>query len=507
MCLFSFANKTSLKALVKGVEKFECGGCPECLQKKSRLWALRCGMEAKNNIGFMCTLTYDTYKNGKDGEENPVDPNLPLSKAHAQRFIKRLRKHFSGKTIKYLLSAERGKKTHRAHYHALIFGVQFDDLRFYKKSARGNIIYKSPTLEKIWAGDKEHNGGICTVDCVNPSVQVARYCTKYCAKDSGIDDTFMLFSRGIGDKELLKRFNGRSYWIDGREYSIPRQIWQKVIEKKYNIQGYSRYVGKNHIYESGKALCSKLDKNQDERKKLRDRLFAIRKSMIRHESYLPKKRGFRSARVRDWWNDRYDVLLSKHDKLLKLLEENVKQKDLLWKIACSKMDNQRKYDRATSRRELYQAFRDQDLLYKRYLAYWKKKNEVNNLTRPDEKTRILQLPLVKYFGYKARAVKAKVLQDRKISFIPPRSKTQGFVNFPEKEELCEKAFAPLSRHYRANDTDINRKTELFGFTMVTLAVAGDECWNFSEEFLCEDSGKTGEILKISFIPKNLTIIL
>ena len=146
MCMFTFPNRSSPRALLKGIERFECGGCPECLQKKSRQWALRCGMEARVNVGMMITLTYDTYRNGVDGEENPVDTSLCVQKTHAQRFIKRLRKHFPNKTIKYLLTAEYGKKTHRAHYHALIFGVMFNDLRYYKKSKRGNIIYKSPTL-------------------------------------------------------------------------------------------------------------------------------------------------------------------------------------------------------------------------------------------------------------------------------------------------------------------------------------------------------------------------
>lgn len=48
--------------------------------KKSRQWALRCGMEARVNVGMMITLTYDTYKNGVDGEENPVDTSLRVQK-------------------------------------------------------------------------------------------------------------------------------------------------------------------------------------------------------------------------------------------------------------------------------------------------------------------------------------------------------------------------------------------------------------------------------------------
>ncbi len=78
--------------------------------------------------------------------------------------------------------------------------------------------------------------GICTVDTQNLSAACARYCTKYCAKDARADDTFMLFSRGIGEAGLLRDFNGKSYIIDGREYPIPRQIWEKKICEWY--QGF-----------------------------------------------------------------------------------------------------------------------------------------------------------------------------------------------------------------------------------------------------------------------------
>lgn len=407
MCMFSFKNSSSPRALMKGVECFECGGCPECLQKKSRQWALRCGMEARTvytfpdgsrcrQVGMMITLTYDTYKNGKDGEENPVDPTLSLSKAHVQRFFKRLRKKFENNPlpIRYLCTAERGKRTHRAHYHALVFGIKFDDLRFYKKSSRGNPIYKSRTLEKIWSADREHNGGICTVDCINVNAATARYCTKYCTKDSGVDDTFMLFSRGIGEHELLKRFNGLSYWVDGREYSIPRIIWNKVIERKYNIQGYSRYVNEVHRFNFEKMLYSKLLKA-----------------------------------------DEYEALglYKRYDRVMGY-------------------DFLKAHDRQSVRREIFCSYRDNDFLYKRYLAYWKAKNDVIQLTRPSDVDRIISLPNDKYRAYKNKALRAKQSILDKFDVVPPRSNCHAFCRIKPEKERDEKSFAPFSRHYRANDT-------------------------------------------------------
>lgn len=239
--------------------------------------------------GMMITLTYDTYKYDSRGNiigENVPNKDLHVSKAHAQRFIKRLRWIFPDKDIKYILTAEYGKKTHRAHYHALVFGMCFDDLRHYKKSKRGNVIYKSPTLEKIWSGDKEHNGGICTVDCINPSVAVARYCTKYCAKDSGVDDTFMLFSHGIGETMLRKLFNGKNYILDGKEFPVPRSVWQWYIREKYNLSAdYTRYVN----------YPSKYDRNGFIKK-------TYQKPKSHAELFLKREKYFRSARLREQYS-------------------------------------------------------------------------------------------------------------------------------------------------------------------------------------------------------------
>lgn len=409
MCFFEFKNTNAPRALVKGIDKFSCGHCPECLQKKSRLWALRCGMEAKDNVGMMITLTYDTYKYderirrtdpGKALIENPTNPDIPLSKRDCQLFIKRLRKYAAKKDlkIKYILTAERGKRTGRSHYHALIFGIVFDDLIKYKKSDRGNWIYKSKVLEKIW------QKGICTVDCINLSAKVARYCTKYCAKDAGAEDTFMLFSRGVGDRALQREFDGKSYWIDGREYSIPRQIWQRYIERKYRIKGYSRYVPRVNVEQNGKKCFNEILRYQK-----------------RSENRIGYNADLQIARA-----------LSRARKRLEL--------------------NEKRYQEGVRKREIYSLVRDNDSCYVAYLEYWHNKAEVYKITQPSVFSRILALPDDKYRSYKNHAILSKRKQNLKKEFIPPRSYTQAFMIAKAKKIHVEKSFAPLPCHYRANDT-------------------------------------------------------
>ncbi|WGL31135.1 replication initiator protein [Dipodfec virus UOA04_Rod_736] len=236
MCFFPLPNNNvNGSAYKKGITEFDCGACPECLRKRSNVWALRSVYEARShNHSCMITLTYDKFKyeNNPSAGELPVDPTIVCNKRHIQLFIKRLRKWWSKEhstPIKYLCCAEYGNRTHRAHYHLILFGVDFEDKFYYKKSKRGNPIYMSATLKKLWGY------GICTIDSIRVRASVAKYCTKYVAKQR-TSDTFMLCSQGIGFDALMQDFNGRSYFIDGQEYPVPHFIWNEYIMRKYSSE-------------------------------------------------------------------------------------------------------------------------------------------------------------------------------------------------------------------------------------------------------------------------------
>lgn len=460
MCLFPYRNTAiKSKSYEKGLHEFDCGACPECLAKRSRLWVLRCSAEARTRKACMITLTYDTYIRDEAG--NIIGENLsdnPLSKEDAQKFLKRLRSYYDNlvmskirKIIKkhikhayhhspvakyhknyrdfrknyimfvykdeieeyikeefeknrikisYLLTAEHGKRTNRPHYHAIIFGIDFaEDRAVYKKSKRGNLIYTSNTLTKIW------NNGICTVDCVNISSKVARYCTKYCAKDARADDTFMLVSRGIGDEELLRTFNGKSYIIDGREYPIPKLIWNKVIMIRYEQMHY-----KYNYYGSIETI---------------------------YPSYNYKA---------------YDY-------------------DKVWESDINRLQ-----------RHYFQALRDSDKQYQSYLAYWSNRFEVYNKVRGDFFTRLSMLPNEKYYSYKQACYKCYNMRRQKVTPIAPRAnqkeryerefyKAYG-ISFTENGLWVhrDKNICPYpSRHTRANDT----KKPRYGYNVKVHAFRND----------------------------------
>lgn len=445
MCLFPYNNMNeNSKAYKYGITKFECGSCPECLQKKSRVWALKCSMEAKVSQGMMLTLTYDTYI--YDNKGNVIGEQLPSSdvrvnKRDLQNFFKRLRYYFPDKKLSYLATAEYGRRTHRPHYHCLIFGLVFDDLREYKKSKRGNKIYRSRTLEKIWQGGKTHKGGICTVDCVNLSAKTARYCTKYCAKDSGVDDTFMLFSRGIGDNQLLEKFNGKSYWIDGREYPIPKRIWTKYIESKYNIVGYSKYRNFDKDIET-KIPKKLLELNKKNRAKKHFRFMcSVSPSLTVQEKRF------------------------NHKKIVMIKNKYSLRSELV------------RFNRSYEKRSIFSNIRDNDSIYKRYVSYWRKKASVYEKYRPTVQDRILALPDNKYRSYKNQALCTLHKIYEGVGYIPPRSNSRAVLRRWLKEQgvlskggtllgefgMPKFHLSPRPRHYTTNDRKLIVKNKKIVF--------------------------------------------
>lgn len=389
MCLFPKPVNPISPLYKQGIHEFLCGCCPECLSRRSRQWALRAAMEAHVSPACMITLTYDNYLRDRNGNiigELPPDRDLHVSKRDVQLFFKRLRRHFPNCKIKYICTAEYGSHTHRAHYHILIFGIVFDDLIPKGKSKRGNQIYRSPTLSRIWANAPADADWrtlpICTVDATLVGAAVARYCTKYCSKDSGRDDgeddTFMLFSRGIGESELMRLFNGKSYIIDGREYPIPKQIWQKEISACYGVD--FRYVS-------------------------------------------PDRDPYIRVRARNALTGRFQK---------------------------SNLVRQSEYQRSLARKA-----RDSHPAYQQYLAYWQKKNEEFEASRPSAFDRIRALPDGKYRAYKARCID---YLNGKGGVCCPRSSKVVLLHELWKRSYGSKYATPFSHlpsacHYTANDTD------------------------------------------------------
>ncbi len=197
------------------------------------------------------TLTYN---------EQHLPPDGSLNKQHFQKFMKKLRNHAVPKKIRYYHCGEYGENLQRPHYHACLFGFDFNDKEFFQNK-NGNDLYTSNTLNNIW------NHGFSTVG--NMTFETAAYCARYAMKkitgDAAhthyetfnittgqihkIQSEYTTMSRhpGIGktwyDKYKNDLFPEDECVIDGRIMKPPRyyaKIYQQEEPEKYEQMKINR---------------------------------------------------------------------------------------------------------------------------------------------------------------------------------------------------------------------------------------------------------------------------
>ena len=153
-----------------------CGRCIGCRLEYSRTWAMRIMHESQlHDHNTFITLTYS---------EDEIPEDLSLSKNEWQLFLKKLRKSLEPKKIRFYMCGEYGldqdllelgiSSPGRPHFHAIIFGHEFTDKTPVDKNHNGDILYTSPSLEKIWGK------GFVTIGDVTfeSAAYVARYVMK-----------------------------------------------------------------------------------------------------------------------------------------------------------------------------------------------------------------------------------------------------------------------------------------------------------------------------------------
>lgn len=167
--------------------RLPCGRCVGCRLEKSRQWAMRILHEKKlHKENCFVTLTYD-------------DAHLPafgnLVKRDLQLFIKRLRNEY-GAGIRFYGCGEYGDVNRRPHYHVVIFNYSPNDKTLYKRNKRGEPLYNSVSLSRIWS-----NGFVVIGDVTfDSAAYVARYVMK---KQTG--KNVHLYDVVNGDGEIFRR--------------------------------------------------------------------------------------------------------------------------------------------------------------------------------------------------------------------------------------------------------------------------------------------------------------
>lgn len=228
--------------------KVPCGQCIGCRLERSRQWAVRCVHESKlHEDNCFITLTFN---------DEHLNKNKSLVKRDFQLFMKRLRRKFPNKTIRYFHCGEYGEQKHRPHHHACIFGLDFKDKLLWKVQNEEKY-YTSKTLTEIWSNPKTKEPyGFCTIGEVNfkTAAYVARYITKKITGEHATtyyneldyqtgeilieripEYTTMSRRPGIG-KKWYEQYNGDWYHEDklimrGKEMKPP-----KYYDKLYELE-------------------------------------------------------------------------------------------------------------------------------------------------------------------------------------------------------------------------------------------------------------------------------
>lgn len=224
-----------------------CGKCVECMQSRSNEWVHRCLDELKSHSSAVfVTLTYAQ-----------TDGNLCYR--DFQLFMKSLRKKYSDKTIRYIVCGEYGKKKNRPHFHAILFGIDFNaDKRHFFNDKHGCPIYLSETLQSLW----KH--GFCSLGDVSETTirYVTKYLTKFDTRPHNVKPFIHMSTRnGIGYNAIKPEmlFTDKIYH-NGSYMKIPR-YYLKVFERE-GI--YLDYLKKNRMFKA-----EIMQRSQETLKKLR----------------------------------------------------------------------------------------------------------------------------------------------------------------------------------------------------------------------------------------------
>lgn len=167
-----------------------CGKCEWCKMERSRQWAVRCADEVSlYDQSCFFTLTFSPVGMSE------IAPTGSLSKRHVQLFMKRVRKRFSERKIRFFICGEYGPKLGRPHYHGLLFNLDFDDKQYYK-TVNGHDYYISETMSELWPY------GFITLGEAN--FETAAYIARYCLKKVNGSEAEVHYSRTMADGKVVR---------------------------------------------------------------------------------------------------------------------------------------------------------------------------------------------------------------------------------------------------------------------------------------------------------------
>ena len=235
------------------------------------------------------TLTFD--------DENLYNRKEPwnLDITEFQKFMKRLRKHFAPRKIRFYHCGEYGELHGRPHYHAILFGHDFADKELHTVH-NGNRLYISKTLQKLWPFGFSSIGDMT----FESAAYVARYCMKKVTGDAAEDhyavidpDTgeylgqkkpeYASMSRrpGIGS-EWFKKYKGDCYpkdfvTMNGKKVRPPK-FYDRMLENLDEIE-YDQIKATRNIFDAKRAANQTVERLTVREKVLRNKTKSLMRKL------------------------------------------------------------------------------------------------------------------------------------------------------------------------------------------------------------------------------------
>lgn len=247
---FLLKNEISDRSIGSYLKLVPCGKCLACRKVRGSEWAERIKREfQKIRKGIFLTLTYS------DDNLPVVDGKATLDKNEFKNFLRRFKRYFKDRQIKYFACGEFGDLRLRPHYHSILLGVDIHDMDCYYYDGE----WRSRLLDnKLWCRGLNSVGLVCA--------ETIYYVTGYILKTGNLkykDDVFQLQSLGLGgyyideniDEMASKIRAHRAGYIDKLE-SMPRYYAKKIVEKYPDLKGCMYDVGKREAYEKKLILLA-----------------------------------------------------------------------------------------------------------------------------------------------------------------------------------------------------------------------------------------------------------
>jgi len=228
-------KKTGKRIELNSPLTIPCRKCDLCLSARAKKWAEQCMLEAKlTNLQTHCnlfiTLTYsDAF----------LPENNSLCKNDLSVYLKKIHNLNAGKKqkIRFFAAGEYGDKTHRPHYHLILFNApQTWITKRWQKSGKDYLSVLSPLLTDIW-----NKGEIADINLIGQEYQSkdnARYAIKYASQSHQ--------KGGINYHNFVKKIKVKDgLWLDVKQpKDTPEWIEVVKAQSKRNKTEYIDNLGR-----------------------------------------------------------------------------------------------------------------------------------------------------------------------------------------------------------------------------------------------------------------------